>query len=107
MFSISNSPHSKCKTSSISKRLFTDDKDDHTPFNYHFQKFEESEQPDTVLESDELEDIDEFDKNERRPLEKILEERGKNKFIFDPENGGGRRRRIKQVSRLGCLAEDE
>lgn len=27
----------------------------------------------------------------------------KNKFVFDPENGGGRRRRIKKVSRIEML----
>jgi len=28
---------------------------------------------------------------------------GPNKFVFDPENGGGRRRRIKKVSRIEML----
>ncbi len=27
----------------------------------------------------------------------------KNKFVFDPENGGGRRRRIKKVSRIEMI----
>jgi hypothetical protein len=29
--------------------------------------------------------------------------RGKNEFVFDPENGGGRRRRIKKLSRIELL----
>lgn len=57
-----------------------------------------------LCESEELEDIDEFEKNERRPLEQLLLKRGKNEFIFDPENGGGRRRRIKKLSRIEMLA---
>jgi len=27
----------------------------------------------------------------------------KNEFVFDPENGGGRRRRIKKVSRMEMI----
>lgn len=57
-----------------------------------------------MCESEDLEDIDEFENNERRPLEQLLMKRGKNEFIFDPENGGGRRRRIKKLSRLEMLA---
>lgn len=49
------------------------------------------------------EDIDEFDFNEKRPLEQLLLKRGKNEFVFDPENGGGRRRRIKKISRLDMI----
>lgn len=33
--------------------------------------------------------------------------KGKREFVFDPENGGGRRRRIKQVSRLEMLALEQ
>lgn len=33
-FSVTNSPNAKSKTSSISRRLFYDDKDDVAPFNY-------------------------------------------------------------------------
>jgi hypothetical protein len=32
----------------------------------------------TVYECEELEDVDEFDCDERRPLEKLLQKRGKN-----------------------------
>jgi hypothetical protein len=30
----------------------------------------------------------------------------KNKFVFDPENGGGRRRRIKKVSRIDMMVAE-
>jgi len=52
-------------------------------------------------------DVDEFESNERRPLEKLLLKRGKNEFVFDPENGGGRRRRIKKLSRLELIDLDD
>ena len=45
--------------------------------------------------------------NERKPLEQLLLKKGKNEFIFDPENGGGRRRRVKKVSRLELLGYQE
>ena len=32
---------------------------------------------------------------------------GKNKFVYDPENGGGRRRRIKKVSRIEMIQAEE
>lgn len=61
-----------------------------------------------IDESDSLNnDVDEFESNERRPLEKLLLKRGKNEFIFDPENGGGRRRRIKKLSRLEMICNDD
>ena len=53
-----------------------------------------------MTDLDEYESIEEFEMNERKPLEQLLLKKGKNEFIFDPENGGGRRRRIKKVSRL-------
>jgi hypothetical protein len=53
-----------------------------------------------MTDLDECESIEEFEMNERKPLEQLLLKKGKNEFIFDPENGGGRRRRIKKVSRL-------
>jgi hypothetical protein len=31
----------------------------------------------------------------------------KNDFKFDPENGGGRRRRVKNVSRIDMLLNEE
>jgi len=37
------------------------------------------------------------------PVEKLVKKLGKNEFVFDPENGGGRRRRIKKVSRIELL----
>jgi hypothetical protein len=40
-------------------------------------------------------------------LDSLISKIGKNKFIFDPENGGGRRRKIKKVSRLELLAQEE
>lgn len=55
------------------------------------------------VESENLNDLDEFDEDEKHPLEKLLMKRGKNQFVFDPENGGGRRRRIKKLSRLELL----
>lgn len=75
---MSNSPHSKGKTSSISKRLFADDNDDFIPFSYNSLKIESFDKSDHILESEELEDVDEFDQDERRPLEKLLMKRGKN-----------------------------
>jgi hypothetical protein len=48
-------------------------------------------------------DVDEFSENEQRPLEQVLRMYGRNEFIFDPENGGGRRRRNKRVSRIEVL----
>lgn len=39
----------------------------------------------------------------RRPLDEIIASRGKGEFHFDPENGGGRRRRIKTVSRFEVI----
>lgn len=53
---------------------------------------------------EESEGIEEFEYDEKRPLEQLLQKRGKNEFKFDPENGGGRRRRIKKLSRLEMLA---
>ena len=50
-----------------------------------------------------LNDLEEFNEDEKHPLEKLLMKRGKNQFVFDPENGGGRRRRIKKLSRLEML----
>ena len=47
--------------------------------------------------------MDEFAENEQRPLEQLLRMRGRNEFVFDPENGGGRRRRNKKVSRVELL----
>jgi hypothetical protein len=45
--------------------------------------------------------VDEFFENEERPLDQLLKMKGaRNEFIFDPENGGGRRRRNKKVSRV-------
>jgi hypothetical protein len=34
---------------------------------------------------------------------KELVEKKKNKFVFDPENGGGRTRRVKKVSRIEMM----
>jgi hypothetical protein len=53
----------------------------------------------------EIEDVDEFSKEERRPFNEISfnQLRNKNEFVFDPENGGGRRRRTKKVSRIELL----
>jgi hypothetical protein len=31
----------------------------------------------------------------------------KNKFVFDPENGGGRRRRVKNVSRIEMIKDSK
>jgi hypothetical protein len=49
--------------------------------------------------------VDEFSKEERRPFNEISfnQLRNKNEFVFDPENGGGRRRRTKKVSRIELL----
>lgn len=55
-------------------------------------------------------DVDEFQNDERQnqlPLDQILRMRGRNEFVFDPENGGGRRRRNKKVSRIELLNLDK
>lgn len=53
---------------------------------------------------DDAEDTNEFHQEEEmKPLEQLLKEKGKNEFVFDPENGGGRRRRIKKLSRIEFL----
>jgi hypothetical protein len=39
----------------------------------------------------------------RKPVEQIIASKGKGEFRFDPENGGGRRRRIKAVSRFEII----
>jgi len=45
--------------------------------------------------------VDEYSENEQRPLDQLLKMKGiRNEFVFDPENGGGRRRRNKKVSRV-------
>jgi hypothetical protein len=43
----------------------------------------------------------------RRPLEEIVANMEKNKFVFDPENGGGRRRRVKNVSRIEMIKDNK
>ena len=53
------------------------------------------------------EDVEEFGHNEQRPLEMLLRMRGRNEFVFDPENGGGRRRRNKKMSRIELLNLDQ
>ncbi len=40
------------------------------------------------------------------PAEEIVLKMKKNKFVYDPENGGGRRRRIKKVSRFQMVEQD-
>jgi hypothetical protein len=40
----------------------------------------------------------------RRPLDEIVASKGQGEFLFDPENGGGRRRRIKTVSRFEMIS---
>jgi hypothetical protein len=58
-----------------------------------------------------MEEKEEFESDEEntdylnieKPIDAIVERMGKNKFVFDPENGGGRRRRIKKVSRIQML----
>jgi len=42
----------------------------------------------------------------KKPLEELIQEKGKGEFKFDPENGGGRRRRIKKLSRIQMLDEE-
>jgi len=37
----------------------------------------------------------------------LISEKGKNEFVFDPENGGGRRRRVKKISRIEMLQKEE
>ena len=60
-----------------------------------------------MTDLDDNEEMEEFQVNERKPLEKLLLKKGKNEFIFDPENGGGRRRRVKKVSRLELLGYNQ
>lgn len=67
----------------MSRRLFSDqESDDSNPF-----------QPVSDETSDEvLDEVTDFGQLRKR-----------NEFVFDPENGGGRRRRTKKVSRLELL----
>ena len=105
VFTIASSPISKGKISSISgisKRLF-DDGEDVISHNYQRNQEIYDIQDHHMTDQDECEGIEEFEMNERKPLEQLLLKKGKNEFIFDPENGGGRRRRIKKVSRLELL----
>jgi hypothetical protein len=37
----------------------------------------------------------------------LISQAGKNEFIFDPENGGGRRRRMKKISRIEMMQKEE
>lgn len=55
------------------------------------------------MDSSNYDDVDEFQENEQRPLEQLLKMRKKNEFVYDPENGGGRRRRNNKVSRVELL----
>ena len=50
-----------------------------------------------------LDDVDEFEMDESKPLDDYMRLRNKNEFVYDPENGGGRRRRTKKVSRIEIL----
>lgn len=43
----------------------------------------------------------------RGPLEQAIANKGKGEFKFDPENGGGRRKRIKKISRIEMLQAEE
>jgi hypothetical protein len=55
--------------------------------------------------------VDEFKQDEphssQLPIDQMLRIRGRNEFIYDPENGGGRRRRNKKVSRIELLNLDK
>jgi hypothetical protein len=52
-------------------------------------------------------DIEEEEFEIREPIEELAHKIGPNKFVYDPENGGGRRRRIKKVSRIEMIREEE
>jgi hypothetical protein len=69
----------------------------------HMNTNSDAAQRRSQIEEIDSDDLQEFAEHEERPLEQLLKLKGRNEFVFDPENGGGRRRRNKRVSRLELL----